>query len=64
MGEQGLSILLAILTVLFCLSLFGYLIGSYLYKKAHHLPNGDCAYCAKTKNRLLKDYRKRYGQSR
>ena len=57
MSEQAVSILLAIVTILFCLCLFGYLIGSYIYKKKHNLPTGDCSYCHKKKGQLLKEYR-------
>ena len=36
------------------------LIGVYAYKKAHHLPTGDCACCHKGKKKLLKEYHKMY----
>lgn len=49
-----LEIIVAIVLIAF----FGWLIGSYIYKKKHHLPTGECAYC-KSRN-LIKEYRKIY----
>ena len=63
MSGQAISILLAVLVTLFSLFLIGYLVGSYIYKRKHHLPTGDCAYCHKGKDKLLKDYRKFYGNN-
>lgn len=36
------------------------LLGRYIYKKAKHLPTGECSSCGHTKNKLLKDYHKTY----
>lgn len=58
MSEQALSILLAIICTLLSLGLIGYLVGSYVYKKKHNLPTGDCACCHINTKRLLKQYRK------
>ena len=58
MSEQVVSILLIVFTVVFSLSLIGYLVGSYIYKRTHNLPTGDCGYCHKKKGQLLKEYRK------
>ena len=55
MSENAILILV---TVTFVVLLFGYLIGSYIYKKKHHLPMGDCACCHKSKKQLLKEYHK------
>ena len=49
-----LEIIVAIVLVLF----FGSLIGSYIYKKKHHIPNGECSSCH-SKN-LVEEYRKMY----
>ena len=35
-------------------------IGVYAYKKAHHLPTGECACCHKNAKKLVKEYRKYY----
>ena len=36
-------------------------LGVYVYKKIHHIPTGECAYCAAgKKNRLLRQYHKKY----
>ncbi len=49
-----LEIIVAISLLLF----FGWLIGSYIYKRKHNIPTGDCAEC-RSKS-LLKEYRKMY----
>ena len=49
-----IEVLVIAITVIF----FGLLIGSYIYKKIHHLPTGDCACCHKSKKQLLKEYHK------
>ena len=36
------------------------LIGTYIYKKIHNIPTGDCAECHKNTKRLLKEYHKMY----
>ena len=63
MNGTLLSTLLVIVCTIFSLSLIGYLIGSYIYKRKHHLPTGDCSYCHKKKGQILKDYRKFYHQN-
>lgn len=63
MNGNTVSIILAIVVALFSLSFIGCLIGSYIYKRKHHLPTGDCAYCHKKKGQILKDYRKFYGNN-
>lgn len=34
------------------------MIGIYAYKKAHHLPVGECACCHKSTKKMLKEYHK------
>lgn len=58
------NILLIVCTVIFVLGLFSFLIGSYIYKRKHNLPTGECSYCHQSKNRLLKDYYKAYPKSK
>ncbi len=53
---------LEILVIVAVIVFFGALIGVYAYKKAHHIPTGDCAYCHAKSQKLLKEYRKKYGQ--
>ena len=36
----------------------GAMIAIYAYKKAHHLPMGECACCHKSTKKLLKEYHK------
>lgn len=31
---------------------------SWVYKKAHHLPTGECGYCSGNSQQLIKKYRK------
>ena len=52
---------LEILVIIAIVSFFVVLIGVYIYKKAHHLPTGECACCHKGTKKLLKEYRKTYG---
>ena len=52
-----LAIIVGLLVALY----FAALIAVYVYKRKHHIPVGDCAYCAKKKDRLIRDYRKAYG---
>ena len=49
-----LEIIVISISIIFILSL----ILTYIYRKRHHLPVGDCAYCKKKD--LLKEYRKMY----
>lgn len=63
MSGETVSILLAVFVILFSLSLIGYLIGAYIYKRKHNLPTGDCAYCHKKKGQILKEYRKFYSNN-
>ena len=58
MQEQALSTLLAVICILFSLGLIGYLVGSYVYKRKHNLPTGDCACCHINTKKILKQYRK------
>ena len=51
-----IEIITLVLTIVFLAAV----IGVYIYKKIHHLPTGDCAYCHKDKKQLLKDYYKQY----
>ena len=51
-----LEILVIAITVLFFLSL----LITYIYKKVHHIPTGECSSCASKKNNLLKAYYKKY----
>ena len=50
---------LEIVVILVVAIFFGALIGNYIYRKKHHLPTGDCAYCKSSKS-FVKAYRKAY----
>ena len=58
MNETVVSILLAVVCILFSLSLIGYLIGKYVYRRTHGLPTGDCECCHINTKKLLKQYHK------
>ncbi len=49
-------------TIIFITLLFSYLIGSYIYKKMHHLPTGECGCCKAKMQKAIKkgmrDYHK------
>lgn len=51
---------LEILVIVGIVAFFGTLIGVYVYKKVHHIPTGECSYCATKKKKLIKDYYKTY----
>lgn len=40
------------------------MIGTYAYKRAHHIPTGDCAECRKGSKKLLKEYHKMYSNNK
>lgn len=52
-----------ILVLVAVITFISAIIGFYIYKKAHHLPTGDCACCHKNKKQLLKDYHKKFGNN-
>lgn len=54
------EIVLIVFTILLVAIFFGAIIGSYIYKKVHHLPTGECACCHASKKKLLKQYHKMY----
>ena len=58
MSGQAISLLLAIVTIISSLVLIGFLVGSYVYKRMHNLPTGDCACCHTNTKKLLKKYHK------
>ena len=49
-----------ILVVVATLIFLSAVIGVYIYKRVHHLPTGDCAYCHKSKKQLLKEFYKKF----
>ena len=51
-----IEILVLVLIAAFLLTLFSI----YVYKKARHLPTGECACCQKSGKKLLKSYHKCY----
>ena len=64
MSETALSILLAVLCITFSVGLIGFLIASYIYKRKHNIPTGDCAYCHKGTKKMLDEYHKCYCQNK
>ncbi len=57
-----LNTILIILVSVTSITFISFLLGRYIYKRAHNLPTGDCAYCAVNKDKLLKQYRKKYAK--
>lgn len=53
---------LEILVIVLVIGFFAALIGVYAYKKAHHIPTGDCACCQNKGKKILKQYHKMYGK--
>ena len=53
---QPIEIIVIVITAIIVASI----IGNYIYRKIRHLPTGECAYCSKKGNNLLKRYRKKY----
>ena len=53
-----LEVLVLVLAVLFVAAI----LGTYIYKRVHHMPVGDCACCQANTKKLLKEYRKKYGK--
>ena len=55
-----LEILVLVLAVLFVAAI----LGTYIYKRIHHIPTGDCAECRKGSKKLLKEYHKMYSNNK
>ena len=58
MFENPNTIWIEILALVAIACFIATLIGVYLYKKAHHLPTGECACCHKNSKKLVKEYHK------
>ena len=58
MFENPNTIWIEIIVLVLVLAFLGTVIGTYIYKKIHHLPTGECACCHKSKDQLLKEYHK------
>ena len=54
------TLCIEILVVAATLIFLSAVIGVYIYKRVHHLPTGDCAYCRKSKKQLLKEFYKEF----
>lgn len=52
------NIILIIVTVILVVAFFAYLIGSYIYKKSHHIPTGECAGCSSKMRRAFDQAKK------
>ena len=54
-----------ILLIIAIVGFLAWIIGRHFYRKAKHLPTGDCSYCSSGKkgNKLLKAYHKKYGEA-
>jgi len=50
------TIWIEILVIALVIAFLGFVLGRYIYKKAHHLPTGECECCHKSTEQLLKEY--------
>ena len=57
MFENPNTIWIEILVLVAIISFIAAIIGTYIYKKKHHLPVGECACCHKSTKKLLKEYK-------
>ena len=60
MFENPNTIWIEILVLVAIVGFVATMIGIYIYKKAHHLPVGECACCHKNTKKMLKEYHKCY----
>ncbi len=60
MFQNSQTLWIEILVLVLVVAFFAFLIGRYVYKKINHIPTGECAYCHKSKEQLLKEYHKQY----
>ena len=58
MFENPSTILIEILVLLAVIGFIATMVGIYIYKKAKHLPTGECACCHKSTKKMLKEYHK------
>ena len=58
MFENPSTIWIEILVLVAVVGFIAVMIGIYVYKKAHHLPTGECACCHKSAKKMLKEYHK------
>lgn len=49
-----------IITIIVCVLIVGGVLGNYIYRKAKHLPTGECSCCKKVKGKpsWVEEYRK------
>ncbi len=64
MFQNPNTLWIEILVLVAVVAFLGFLIGRYIYKKKHNLPTGECSYCAKGKNKMVKDYHKFYSKTK
>ena len=60
-GNTLSIILIVIVSILSTILILGLLI-SYIYKRRKGLPTGDCAYCHVNKDKIIKQYHKKYAK--
>jgi len=61
MSDLGALIICIVVIVAVVIFLSALLI-SYIYKRVHNIPTGDCAECRKGTAKLLKEYHKKYAK--
>lgn len=50
--------LIEIIVIICIILIFVAVIGSYIYKRIHHMPTGECACCKKKMQRAMKQMKK------
>ena len=64
MFEDPTTIWIEIVALVAIIGFLSTIFGVYLYKKAHHLPTGECACCHKNKKKMLKEYHRYYSSKK
>lgn len=56
--------LIEIMVIIACIAIVGGVLGTYIYKRAKGIPTGECAECRKGTKKMLKKYKKMYGENK
>ena len=60
MFQDPSTIWIEVLVLIAAISFVMLILGRYIYKKVHHMPTGECAYCHSKSKKMLKQYHKMY----
>lgn len=62
MFQNPETLWIEILVITLVIAFLGFVIGRHIYRKAHHLPTGECECCHSSTNDLVKKYHKAYNK--